>query len=124
MRRVPLDLADSVPFSRIQRSLRTPDRATAFQAAAHVHLEVEKQFAALRRKTGVTLDVVPTDDRTWLDGQRLAEWIKATLVDDDWCARLKDVPGAAFNDASTQRCFGATTPWWPTPLPCASASAR
>ena len=41
VRRIPLDLADAIPYSRIQRSLRTPDRATAFHAGAHVHAEVE-----------------------------------------------------------------------------------
>jgi len=55
VRRVPSAIADIYPFPRIQRSLRTPDRATAQVAAAGVHSEIEKQFAAARRKKGVTL---------------------------------------------------------------------
>ena len=43
VRRVPDDLADVFPFARIQRSLRTSNRAAAYAAAAHVHAEYEKQ---------------------------------------------------------------------------------
>jgi hypothetical protein len=36
VRRAPEDLADTFPFSRGQRSLRTSDRATAYEAGARV----------------------------------------------------------------------------------------
>ena len=87
VRRVPEDLADAFPFSRIQRSLRTADRATAYEAGARVHSDVEKQFAGARRKKGATLNVIPTDGWDWSDWRLLADWFKATLVEDDWRAR-------------------------------------
>ena len=37
--------------------------------------------------------------------RQLAEWFKATLVDDDWRARLKALPGAAFTDGVSQSQF-------------------
>jgi hypothetical protein len=49
VRRVPEDIADSFPYARIQSSLRTPEKARAFEAAARVHAEVEQQFAHARR---------------------------------------------------------------------------
>ncbi len=45
VRRIPGDIADNFPFARVQRSLRTADKARAYEAAAGVHAEVEKQFA-------------------------------------------------------------------------------
>jgi hypothetical protein len=41
--------------ARVQRPLQTPDRATAYGAAAHVHSEAETQFAAARREKGTTV---------------------------------------------------------------------
>jgi hypothetical protein len=97
VRRVPKDIADAFPLRRVQRSLRTNDRATAYAVGARVHAEIEAQFAAARRNKGATLDLVPTDDWTWPDWRALAEWFKATLADEDWRARIKNVPGAAFD---------------------------
>ena len=79
---------------------RTKNHATAFKAAAQVHTEIETQFAALRRNKGVTTDAIPTDDWTWPDWRQLAEWFKATLVEEDWRARLKNMPGAALSDGA------------------------
>ena len=87
------------------RSLRTKDRAAAFAAGARVHAEIEAQFAAARRRKGATLDLLPTDDWTWADWQALAEWLKATLADEDWRARLKNLPGAAFGEGVPRNCF-------------------
>ncbi len=105
VRRVPEDLAGAFPFARVQRSLRTADSATAYKAGAHVHDEIEKRFAALRRKRGVTLDAIPTDGWTWPDWRHLADWFKASLVEDDWRARLKALPGAAFTVGVSQNKF-------------------
>jgi hypothetical protein len=105
VRRVPEDLADAFPFSRIQRSLRTVDRATAYEAGARVHSEVEKQFAGARRKKGATLNVIPIDGWDWSDWRLLADWFKATLVEDDWRARLTKLPGAAFREGVDRDTF-------------------
>jgi hypothetical protein len=59
---------------------------------------VEKQFAGARRKKGATLNVIPTDGWDWSDWRLLADWFKATLVEDDWRARLATLPGAAFRE--------------------------
>ncbi|MGO9772052.1 MAG: DUF6538 domain-containing protein [Roseiarcus sp.] len=96
VRRVPEDIADGFAFSRVQRSLRTTDRATAYEAGARVHFEVEKQFAAARRKKGTTINVIPVDDWDWLDWSQLADWFNAVLCEEDWRVRLRNVPGAAF----------------------------
>jgi hypothetical protein len=102
VRRVPEDLGDAFPFARVQRSLRTQDRATAYEAAARVHSEIEKRFAAARGKKGTTLNVIPIDDWDWTDWSQLADWFKAVLLDEDWRMRLRNVPGAAF-DAGVSR---------------------
>jgi hypothetical protein len=105
VRRIPNDVADAFPLSRVQRSLRTKDRATAYQTGARVHAEIEAQFAAARRRKGATLDLLPTDDWTWADWRALAEWLKSTLADEDWRARLKNLPGAAFGEGVPRNCF-------------------
>jgi hypothetical protein len=105
VRRIPNDVADAFPLSRVQRSLRTKDRATAYQTGARVHAEIEAQFAAARRRKGATLDLLPTDDWTWADWRALAEWLKSTLADEDWRARLKNLPGAAFSEGVPRNCF-------------------
>jgi hypothetical protein len=105
IRRVPDDLADVFPFARIQRSLRTSDRAAAYAAASHVHAEFEKHFTVLRRKKGAAIGIIPTDDWTWSDWSQLAEWFKATLIEDDWRARLKGVSGAVFDAGAKPKQF-------------------
>ena len=90
-------------FARVQRSLRTTDRATAYEAGARVHAEVEKQFAAARRKKGTTINVIPIDDWDWLDWSQLADWFNAVLCEEDWRVRLRNVPGAAFDTGSVSR---------------------
>jgi hypothetical protein len=97
VRRVPEDIADGFAFSRVQRSLRTTDRATAYEAGARVHSEVEKQFAAARRKKGTTINIIPIDDWDWLDWSQLADWFNAVLCEEDWRVRLRNLPGAAFD---------------------------
>ena len=93
VRRVPEDIADRFPYSRIQRSLRTPEKARAFEAAARVHAEVEQQFAHARRNKGATLDLMPVDDWEWPDWRLLADWFKAVLIEDDWQVSLEAAPG-------------------------------
>jgi hypothetical protein len=100
VRRVPEDLGDAFPFARVQRSLRTQDRVTAYEAAARVHSEIEKRFAAARGKKGTTLNVVPIDDWDWTDWNQLADWFKAVLLDEDWRMRLRNVQGAPSTLAS------------------------
>lgn len=84
VRRVPKDIADGFAFARVQRSLRTSDRATAYEAAARVHSEIEKQFAAARRRKGTTINVIPVDDWDWSDWSHLADRFKAVLREEDW----------------------------------------
>lgn len=105
VRRVPEDIADRFPYSRIQRSLRTPEKARAFEAAARVHAEVEQQFAHARRNKGATLDLTPVDDWEWPDWRLLADWFKAILIEDDWQARSRQLPGAAFDTGVTRSLF-------------------
>jgi hypothetical protein len=97
VRRVPEDIADAFPYSRVQRSLKTADKAIAYAAAASFHAEVESQFVAARRQKGTTLNIVPTSDWEWPDWQKLADWLKAVLVEEDWRARLRTISGAAFD---------------------------
>ena len=105
VRRIPEDIAAGYPFSRIQRSLRTSDRVRAYEAAAGVHAEIEKQFAAARRKKGRTLNVISVEDWDWPDWQQLADWLKAVLIEDDWQARLKNLSGAVFHDGVKRSLF-------------------
>ena len=100
--RVPEDLGDAFPFAKVQRSLRTQDRATAYEAAARVHSEIEKRFAAARRRKGTTVNAIPVDDWDWTDWRQLTDWFQAVLLDEDWRMRLRNVPGAAF-DAGVSR---------------------
>jgi hypothetical protein len=67
-------------------------------AGARVRAGVEERFAAARRSKGATLNPIPTDDWTWSDRRMRAEWFKATLADNDWRARIKNLPGAAFGE--------------------------
>jgi hypothetical protein len=119
IRRVPDDLADVFPFARIQRSLRTSDRAAAYAAASHVHAEFEKYFTALRRKKGAVIGVIPTDDWTWSDWSQLAEWFKTTLIEDDWRARLKEFPAPSLTREPIADSSGVTTRWFPLTSICA-----
>jgi hypothetical protein len=93
VRRAPKDVADAFPLRRVQRSLRTRDRAAAYAAGARVRAEIEGQFAAARRRKGVTLDLLPTDDWTWPDWRALADWLEATLADDG-CERASKIDPA------------------------------
>jgi hypothetical protein len=105
VRRAPQDVADVFSTRRVQRSLRTKDRAPAYAAGARVHAEIEAQFAPVRRRKGATLDLAPTNDWTWSDWRALAEWLKATLADNDWRARLKNLRGAAFGEGVERKHF-------------------
>jgi hypothetical protein len=109
VRRVPEDLGDAFPFARVQRSLRTQDRATAYEAAARVRSEIEKRFAAARRKKGTTVNVIPIDDWDWTDWSQLADSFKAVLLDEDWRMRLGNIPGAAFDVGVAQNQFWRDT---------------
>jgi hypothetical protein len=80
-------------------------KARAFEAAARVHAEVEQQFAHARRNTGVTLDLTPVDDWEWPDWRVLADWFKAVLIEDDWQARSRQLPGAAFDTGVVRNLF-------------------
>lgn len=93
VRRIPDDIRDAFPSSRIQRSLRTRDPAEARALAARVAVEVEAQFALARRKKGVTLAVTPVDDWAWTDWRMLADWFTATLIEDDHRKSLARLTG-------------------------------
>ena len=103
VRRIPDDVRDASPLSRIQRSLRTREKAHAFSAAASVHAEVERQFAAARRAKGVTLHVIPLDGWEGPDWQKLADWFEASLSEQDWQARLRTLPSSAYGDGFDRR---------------------
>jgi len=65
VRRIPGDIADHFPFARIQRSLKTTDKGRAYEAAAKVHAEIERQFVAARRRKGTTLQLISVEDWEW-----------------------------------------------------------
>ncbi len=104
-RRVPEDVAHAFPFTRIQRSLRTRDKAKAYAAAAAVNQEFEREIAAARRATGVTIDVISVADWTWPDWQALADWLHAWLLQKDWQTRLRNLPGMAFTEGVEPKRF-------------------
>ncbi len=46
----------------------------------------------------MTLHVIPMDDWEWPDWQALADWFKATLIEQDWQSRLRHLRGSSFAD--------------------------
>lgn len=109
VRRVPKDVAHAFPFERIQRSLKTRDKARAYAAAAGVHEEFERSVAMARRTAGLTLDVVSVADWVWPDWQVLADWVHAWLLEQDWQARLRNLPGEAFGEGVERKRFWRET---------------
>jgi hypothetical protein len=117
VRRVPEDVRAAFPFTRVQKSLGTRDQRLARAAALDLDQLWDRRFAEARRAKG--LSVLPdgpaqldTEGWSWPDWQALATWFGASLAEQDWRARLRDVAGGAFAsepDATTlPRRDGAT----------------
>ncbi len=49
--------------------------------------------------------MIPVDDWFWADWQQLADWFRATLIEEDWCIRLRELPGAAFDGGVERKRF-------------------
>lgn len=102
VRRVPEDLRDAFPFARVQKSLGTRDKRAARQAALALDQEWDRRFAEARRRRGLATDAVgdlaaiDTSRWTWPEWEALARWFEATLIEDDWRARLSMAQGRLF----------------------------
>lgn len=101
VRRVPEDLREAFPFRRVQVSLRTKDQRAARQAAIVLDQEWDRQFAQARQQRGLGSEIdgptaVDTGSWTWEDWEALARWFCTALQEEDWRARLKDMPGAVL----------------------------
>ncbi|MGJ3263477.1 MAG: DUF6538 domain-containing protein [Salinarimonas sp.] len=102
VRRVPEDLRDAFPFARVQKSLGTRDKRAARQAALALDQEWDRRFAEARRRRGLATDAagdlaaIDTTRWTWPDWEALARWFEATLIEEDWRARLSLVQGRLF----------------------------
>ena len=96
VRRIPDDIASAFKVSRIQRSLRTRDKARALSEAAKLNDAVELQFAEVRAKLGVAFDLCDISDWTAADWEEVARWFEARLVQDDLERRLPRLKGAAL----------------------------
>ena len=98
VRRIPSDVAHAFPVIRIQRTLATPDAAEAYAAAARITTELDAQFAGIRREKGFTVGVIHVDSWTWSDWESLADWFKATLIEDDLKSLIMGRKGRSLSD--------------------------
>lgn len=73
---------------------KTPDRATAYEAAAHVHSEAETQFAAARREKGTTVRRIARNSPM---GSR------SVLLEDDWRAGSRNRIMASIGNFESSR---------------------
>lgn len=101
VRRVPEDLRLAFPFARIQQSLRTRDQRKARAVALDLDRLWDGRFAEARRAKGLVADEDgpashATDGWSWPDWQALATWFGASLVEEDWRARLASVVGGVL----------------------------
>lgn len=101
VRRVPEDLRDAFTFARVQRSLRTRDHMTARQAALALDQEWDRRFAEARLQRGLASDAdgptaLDTGSWSWEEWQALAGWFGAVLQEEDWRARLQQMPGSVL----------------------------
>lgn len=94
VRRVPDDLvAVFGGRPRIQRSLRTADKAAAFSEAAKINAAVERQFEEARAKGGFAVSLQDMSDWTSSDWLEVARWFEARLIQDDLERRLPRYSG-------------------------------
>lgn len=101
VRRVPEDIRDAFPFSRVQRSLRTRDKRAARADALALDEVWDARFAEARSRKGLSPGpdgpaALVAEGWAWPDWQALASWFGASLAEEDWQARLGSIPGAAF----------------------------
>ena len=101
VRRVPEDLRDAFSFARVQLSLKTRDQRAAREKALALDLEWDRRFAEARQRRGLAsaADHLPSIDATgwgWEDWEALSRWFGASLLEDDWRERLRQVRGSAF----------------------------
>ncbi len=100
VRRVPEDLLGAFAFARVQLSLKTRDQRIAREKALALDLEWDRRFAEARQRRGLAsaADQLPSTDTSswsWEDWDALARWFGASLLEDDWRERLRQVRGAA-----------------------------
>ncbi|MHA6691236.1 DUF6538 domain-containing protein [Devosia sp. A449] len=93
VRRVPEDLSYAFSSPRIQRSLKTRVPSEARLRAAQVDIEIERQFAEARANKGIMVAVAISEGWKWPDWEQFAAWFKATLVEEDTQARLRNLTG-------------------------------
>jgi hypothetical protein len=113
VRRVPKDIADASPLRRVQRSLRTKDRATAHAAGARMHAEIEERFAAARAQRSISFR--PTTGRG-PTGARLPSGSRRRSPTTIGAPESRTIPARRSTKASIASISGAMTP------PCARIS--
>ncbi len=89
VRRVPEDLRDVFPFTRLQKSLRTEVERRAREAAFDLDRLWDGRFADARERKGLisragALPSIGTDGWVWPDREALADWFEASLAEEDW----------------------------------------
>ena len=114
VQRVPEDLRSAFPFPRIQRSLGTRDQRQARSAALDLDRLWDERFNDARLRSGIVVGdtgpaVVSVENWTWPDGDALAKWFGASLIEEDWRARLSQVRGSALGSEPDL----AHLPWRP-----------
>ncbi|MEO5807653.1 DUF6538 domain-containing protein [Devosia sp.] len=102
VRRIPGDVAHAFPVIRIQRTLATVNVSEAYAAAGRITTELDAQFAGIRRERGFTIGVIHVDSWTWPDWEQLADWFKATLVEDDLKSLIMGRRGRALAAGAAQ----------------------
>ena len=99
--RVPADVAPYLGKSRIQFSLRTAHEAEARRRALSENTTWQERFAEIRSARGLVAEIpvagaLDTSGWTWPDWQVLADWLEATLLEEDLQERLRAAPGLAM----------------------------
>lgn len=109
VRRVPEDVRDVFPFTRVQKSLRTEVERRAREAALDLDRLWDGRFAEARERKGLVsntgeLAAIGTDGWAWPDWEALAAWFEASLAEEDWQARLLTITGPVLSkDADPSR---------------------
>ncbi|MCB8837210.1 DUF6538 domain-containing protein [Aurantimonas sp. VKM B-3413] len=98
VRRIPEDLADQFSAPRIQRSLRTRLPGEARHRAAAIDREIEQEFDAARRRAGLEATLLPTAEWTWVEWEKVVEYLVARWLRDDLHERLRKATGEHFSE--------------------------
>ncbi|WP_206454398.1 DUF6538 domain-containing protein [Aurantimonas marina] len=109
VRRVPEDLRDVFPFTRVQKSLRTEVERRAREVALDLDRLWDGRFAEARERKGLVsntgeLPSIRTEEWAWPDWEALAGWFEASLAEEGWQARLLTMTGPVLSkDADFSR---------------------